>query len=646
MAFSQGGFQPDPKIPAPHPKRIVICCDGTWQSSVSGIKAVPSNITRIARSVARTGLDANHAQNNKVWDQIVYYDAGLGTGVFSIAEKIKQGDLGMGFVGNVIEAYNFIVLNYSPGDQIFCFGFSRGAYTARAVAGLVNDIGVLSPRDMQDFPELFALYQANTDSHGFRKSKEYRLWVTGELAAEQPPVAPPGAYQEPPRYKTPPHRQAPEASRVVEVVGVYDTVGSLGVPDTPSDVLDFGLRGISKLFGVPKVGFHNVSLSPYIRHAFQALALDEHRGPFTPTLWHVPPPADTASDGSTAPARTKKTLDQLREESRVALASGDENEIDRTWEAMIDYEMEMHLEKLDSDLLQVWFPGFHVNVGGGSTDMLGPRKGDFEQISTITLAWMIEQVSLYLQFNANLAQTVVEDRMALITPILKDLAHSRAEAAATHESHWAITRAFEYIASSAHLYQASHAQAARDEDKAKIEAQTATLAAAAYRASNGWATGPTVDTFSGAMKLAGSVTRTPGRYSRKDGAGNDVGATNEQIHPCVKYRFGQRKETSPALAGFQRREADAQVASDDGTSVRTEKRFEWVGADGVRIPEYVIRADDVFTRYLASLDDTSDQKQGGAAAGSIAAPGEGAASKFLGGNDRVLGLQTRESELK
>ena len=56
---------------------------------------------------------------------------------------------GSGFVGNVIEAYNFIVLNYNPGDQIFCFGFSRGAYTARAVAWLVTDIGIVKPRDMQ-----------------------------------------------------------------------------------------------------------------------------------------------------------------------------------------------------------------------------------------------------------------------------------------------------------------------------------------------------------------------------------------------------------------------------------------------------------------------------------------------------------------
>lgn len=111
-----------------------------------------------------------------------------------------------------------------------------------------------------------------------------------------------------------------------------------------------------------------------IKHAFQALALDEHRGPFTPTLWHVPP-----ADNSSTPPKTKKTFQQLQDESRDALATGKEDEIDRAWEAMIDYEMEMHLAKLDSELLQVWFCGYHVNIGGGSKDMLTTKKGDFER---------------------------------------------------------------------------------------------------------------------------------------------------------------------------------------------------------------------------------------------------------------------------
>jgi hypothetical protein len=237
------------------PKRLVVCCDGTWQSSVTGVKNIPSNITRLARSIARSGRDGD-----KIWQQIVYYDAGIGTGDLSRGEKDRQGGFGIGFVGNIIEAYNFLVLNYSPGDQIFCFGFSRGAYTARAVAGLVNDIGIISPRDLQDFPDLYALYQNNEDSQGFRKSAAYREWVWGVLSNDQPPPIDKMGLRTEPRYRKPQHRPAPESSRVVEVVGVFDTVGSLGIPDL--DWTQWNLQFLEDYLGITKVGFHNVSLSP------------------------------------------------------------------------------------------------------------------------------------------------------------------------------------------------------------------------------------------------------------------------------------------------------------------------------------------------------------------------------------------------
>lgn len=252
-SFSQGGFV-DTSVPIA-PKRLVVCCDGTWQSSVSGLKNIPSNVTRLARSVSRSGKD----KDGKVWQQIVHYDAGIGTGELSKDEKDRQGGFGVGFVGNVIEAYNFIVLNYNRGDEIFCFGFSRGAYTARAVAGLVTDIGVIAPRDMQDFPDLYALYQSHKDSLHFRKSTAYRDWVNGVLADEQPAKVQ-GGFQEPPRWKQHPHRPAPEASREVQVVGVFDTVGSLGIPDLTWT--SYNLKFLEKFVGIPNPGFHNVSLSP------------------------------------------------------------------------------------------------------------------------------------------------------------------------------------------------------------------------------------------------------------------------------------------------------------------------------------------------------------------------------------------------
>ena len=255
--FTQGGFTQGGLIETSTPvasKRIVVLCDGTWQSSVTGFKNVPSNITRLARSIARSGKD----KDGKIWQQVAYYDEGIGIGDLTRLEKLRQGGLGVGFIGNVIQCYNFIVMNYSPGDQIFCFGFSRGAYTARAVAGLVNDIGVIPPKDMQDFPDLYALYQNNKDSNGFRKSKEYRQWVNGILQKDQPPKTSGGGFQPPPEYEKPPHSLPSESSRSVQVVGVFDTVGSLGIPKTSYMSLDW----LKEAIGVRNVGFHNVNLSP------------------------------------------------------------------------------------------------------------------------------------------------------------------------------------------------------------------------------------------------------------------------------------------------------------------------------------------------------------------------------------------------
>ena len=259
-AFSMGGFQ-DTTLKPP-PKRIIICCDGTWQSSVSNITNVPSNVTRLARYLTKSGRD----DEGKEWQQLIFYDAGIGTGVSDLEAK-REGGTGSGFVGNVIEAYNFIVLNYNLGDQIFCLGFSRGAYTARAVAGLVTDIGVIHPRDMQDFPELYRLYQDHADSHMFRKSRTWREWVEGKpLLDPNQRNLPEQSRQEPFAWEKRPHVAAPESSRWVEAVGVFDTVGSLGIPQIAgwhgvlaNPVLHWFGR---HLIPVEKAGFHNVGLSP------------------------------------------------------------------------------------------------------------------------------------------------------------------------------------------------------------------------------------------------------------------------------------------------------------------------------------------------------------------------------------------------
>lgn len=236
-------------------RRLIVCCDGTWQSSVSEKENIPSNVTKLARLIKRIGDD-----NGKKWHQIVYYDGGVGTGNLSATESARQGGTGAGLAENVIEAYNFIVLNWQAGDEIFCFGFSRGAYTARAVAGLVTDLGVIQPNDMQYFPQVYRGYMANSKGGSFRNSKPWKEFVEGKLSkAGEEAAAKGGRF---PRdvagqakmWDIPPHGElaASEESRNIKVIGVWDTVGSLGVPD---------IAGVNNAKGRAKYGFHNVKLS-------------------------------------------------------------------------------------------------------------------------------------------------------------------------------------------------------------------------------------------------------------------------------------------------------------------------------------------------------------------------------------------------
>jgi uncharacterized protein (DUF2235 family) len=292
----------------PWGRRLIVCCDGTWQSSVSEKETVPSNVTKLCRVIARTGKDT--AKKN--WHQVVYYDGGIGTGNMSKLEGMRQGGTGAGLAENVIEAYNFIALNYQEGDEIFCFGFSRGAYTARAVAGLVADIGVLKPLEMQFFPEVYRAYMTYGSKEVKDKSGLFgtQAMIDTEKMKKETKKKPTGfAYsaawevlcgRRPDENNQTfaridkPENMDEDKTRQVKVVGVWDTVGSLGVPDVGG--IDHGrLR--------KKFGFHNVKLSRRksiffpasrmrltlsdVEHAYHALALDERREAFRPTLWYI-----------------------------------------------------------------------------------------------------------------------------------------------------------------------------------------------------------------------------------------------------------------------------------------------------------------------------------------------------------------------
>ena len=123
-------------------KRLIVCCDGTWNDADSAGEF--TNVVRIARAI----LPVDH-RGDKETAQIVYYQSGVGTGA-DLVQRVLGGSVGMGLSRNVRDGYGFIASNYCPGDEIFLFGFSRGAYTARSVAGLIGYAGLLQKSDMDE----------------------------------------------------------------------------------------------------------------------------------------------------------------------------------------------------------------------------------------------------------------------------------------------------------------------------------------------------------------------------------------------------------------------------------------------------------------------------------------------------------------
>jgi uncharacterized protein (DUF2235 family) len=221
-------------------KRLVACCDGTWNDADAAAEC--TNVARIAWAIKPV--------DNKGVAQIVYYHPGVGTGGDAI-DVLVGGATGLGLSRNVREAYEFLANNYCAGDEILLFGFSRGAYTARSIAGLIGWAGLLHKRDMDDFALLWDGYRLRADPG-------------------QPDI----------------RRQFPDRHEAVPIkcIGVWDTVGALGIPGH--------LGGLFRKF----YQFHDTDLGPHVENAFQALALDEHREDFVATLWTRPahpPPGQT-----------------------------------------------------------------------------------------------------------------------------------------------------------------------------------------------------------------------------------------------------------------------------------------------------------------------------------------------------------------
>lgn len=270
-------------------KRLVICCDGTWQRLYGGEL---TNVALTARAVS--SRDANGRA------QIVYYSAGVGVSLDRLS--LWQGMTGADLDDNLLDAYLFINLNYEPGDELYLFGFSRGAYTVRSLAGLLRKCGVLRREHVDKAHAALKLYRDrharadSTETDRFRRAHAI-AWSHWAMPFTSPPV-----------------------NLTIRYMGVWDTVGALGIPR----VLPISI-GLNQRYQ-----FHDTALSRSVLRARHAVAIDERRAAFAPTLW-----------------------------SNVA-AFNDPGQAAR---------VEEH-----------WFPGDHGGVGGG------PARG----LSNCALMWVLE----------------------------------------------------------------------------------------------------------------------------------------------------------------------------------------------------------------------------------------------------------------
>lgn len=259
-------------------KRLILCCDGTWNSADQSSNGTPcpTNIVRIAYRIAKRedGIQ-----------QIVYYSQGVGTG--NSLDRFTGGAFGTGVDDNIFDAYRFLIANYEPHDQLYLFGFSRGAFTARSIAGMIRKCGILKREFVDRYLDATLMYRSD-ESPNALTPKEFRNNYSVNGDQETP----------------------------IHFIGVWDTVGSLGIPLS-------GLRNLSKR----KHQFHDTELSGSVKNACHALAIDEQRSPFKPTLWQYKP-----KDGQSVE--------------------------------------------------QMWFPGVHSNIGGGYPD---------RSLADLSLEWMIQK---------------------------------------------------------------------------------------------------------------------------------------------------------------------------------------------------------------------------------------------------------------
>jgi len=240
-------------------KRIVVLIDGTWNKEGTTGNTNVALLDSANRTSPNTFIKAEATDGVA---QHVHYHDGVGA-EGDLVEKMLGGAIGLGLKKIIQECYGFIVRDYVAGDEVYLFGFSRGAYAARALAGLIGASGIQDNTDAQIFEVAWQHY---------RVPPAVRRQPETASSSDQKTIA---------DYKALAARRAFHDSRAIKCVAVWDTVGSYGIP------AGIGLAPLTRYFTLAVLGFHDTTLGDHVEVGLHAVGVDEHRRPFVPTFWTI-----------------------------------------------------------------------------------------------------------------------------------------------------------------------------------------------------------------------------------------------------------------------------------------------------------------------------------------------------------------------
>jgi len=240
-------------------KRIVVLIDGTWNKEGTGADTNVAKLDSGKKTITEAFIKASATDGIA---QHVHYHDGVGSDG-DLTQRLLGGAIGLGLKKIIQDVYEAIVSDFVAGDEIYIFGFSRGAYAARALAGLIGASGIQRQKNRDEFEVAWDHYRV------------------APAVRQQPQTASAGDRKTLDTYDTLAQRQTFHDTRAIKCVAVWDTVGSYGIP------AGIGLAPLARYFTLVTLGFHDTSFGEHIEVGLHAVAVDEHRRPFVPTFWTI-----------------------------------------------------------------------------------------------------------------------------------------------------------------------------------------------------------------------------------------------------------------------------------------------------------------------------------------------------------------------